>query len=52
MKEKEAINAQKTRIINEKRALLTKDVNISEQLWVEAKKKTELNKTAAVHNFA
>jgi hypothetical protein len=40
MKQKEVINSQKNKIINEKRALLTKDVNTSEQLWIDAKKKT------------
>lgn len=52
IKEKEAETAAKNKNIQEKRIKLMEDIKKSEQVWADAKRKSEANKSAAIHNFA
>ena len=52
MKKKEAETAEKNRILHEKRVRLTEDVKKSEKVWENAKKQSEVHKSAAIQSFA
>jgi molecular chaperone GrpE (heat shock protein) len=52
VKEREAETTHRNKIIHEKRVRLTEDFKRNEQVWVEAKKKSEANRQAIIHSFA
>ena len=52
VKQKEIETERKNKIIHEKRVQLTKDFQKSEEVWKEAKKKSQANKVALVQSFA
>jgi molecular chaperone GrpE (heat shock protein) len=50
MREKET--QQKNKIIHDKRVRLTEDFKKAEQIWVDAKKESNNNKSTAIQSFA
>lgn len=52
MKEHEQRTELQNKKVYESRLKLSEDVRKGEQIWTEAKKKSEANKSAAINSFA
>ena len=52
MKEKEELNKKRNNEVHDMRVRLSNDIKKAEQIWTDARKKIDENKSAAVVSFA